>query len=54
LVALALRTGRSKDHARILQFLENHAVDPVHLEAVLSRHGLVPQWQRFRKKFLEE
>jgi len=54
LVALALRTGRPKDHARILQFLENAAVDRHCLDGVVARHGLAPQWERFQKKYLEE
>jgi len=54
LVALALRTGRSKDQVRILQFLEAGAVDRGKLQAVITRHGLNPQWQRFQKRYLEE
>jgi hypothetical protein len=54
LVAIALHTGRPKDHARILQFLETGRVDEEALTTVMTRHGLLPQWQRFRKKYLEE
>lgn len=42
LVAIALRTGRAKDYARILQFLEQNAVDRHKLDEVLTRHALVP------------
>src|SRR5271157_3681133 len=44
LVAIALQTGRAKDHARIVQFLEQDAVDRHKLSRLLARHGLVPKW----------
>ena len=47
-VATALRVGRPKDFVRVSQFLSEKAVDLVQLEAVLGRHGLLAQWQRFR------
>jgi hypothetical protein len=53
LVAIALNTGRSKDHIRILQFLEQEAVDHDVLQAVLERHGLTTKWQQFARKYLE-
>ena len=40
LVAIALQTGRAKDHARILQFLERDVVNCNNLDDVLKRHGL--------------
>lgn len=54
LVAIALRTARSKDHARILQFLEHKAVDDAKLRSVLSRHDLMPKWEKFRARYLNE
>lgn len=54
LVAIALRTGRSKDHARILQFLDSEAVDVGKLQPILSRHGLLSHWTRFSSKYLEK
>jgi hypothetical protein len=54
LVGIALRTGRSKDHIRILQFMEQGAVDPAKLEDVLGRHGLAGKWNEFERKYLEE
>ena len=54
LVAIALRTGRAKDHARILQFLEQNAVDRHKLDQVLARHALIPKWQLFESKYLKE
>jgi hypothetical protein len=53
LVAIALRTGRSKDHARILQFLEQNAVDRERLGTVIQKHGLTPKWQEFTRRYLE-
>jgi hypothetical protein len=53
LVAIALRTGRPKDYARILQFLEYTAVDRNRLQAILDRHKLVPRWEQFQSKYLE-
>jgi len=53
LVAIALRTGRSKDHNRILQFLEQNAVDLDRLRGILEQHGLVTRWERFSRKYRE-
>jgi hypothetical protein len=53
LVAIALCTGRSKDHIRILQFIEQDAVDRGKLQGILERHGLTPKWKRFERKYLE-
>lgn len=49
-VAMAIRTGRHKDHARIIAFLEGNAVDLAALEGVIRRHGLGPAWQAFITK----
>lgn len=54
LVAIALQTGRAKDHARILQFLEQKASDPDELERILERHGLISKWKQFRQRYLDE
>lgn len=53
LLAIALRTGRSKDHARIIQFLEQEAVDRKKLEALIEKHGLTSKWIQFRQRYLE-
>jgi hypothetical protein len=53
LVAIALETGRAKDHTRILQFVEQGAVDRNKLKAVLERHGLSTTWNQFERKFLQ-
>jgi len=54
LVAIALRTGRAKDHARILQFLEQDALDRDKLEAILDRHSLTLKWKEFQRRYLEQ
>ncbi len=53
LVAIALQTGRAKDHTRILQFMEQGAVDLKKLKEVLARHGLATKWTRFEHRFLK-
>ena len=54
LVAIALQTGRSKDHARILQFIEQNAVNCDELEHIVEAHGLAPKWEKFKTRFLSE
>ena len=52
LAAIALQTGRAKDKARLLQFVETGTLDPARFQAILARHGLQPAWQRFEQQFL--
>lgn len=52
LVAIALNTGRAKDHGRILQFLEQGAVDQKKLKEIVERHGLSAKWGQFDRRFL--
>lgn len=52
LVAIALRTGRAKDHARIVQFIEQDAVDRKKLTTLFERHGLLAKWTLFEKSYL--
>lgn len=54
LMAIALQTGRAKDHARIVQFVEQDAVDLNQLKRILIRHGLGPKWESFARKYLED
>jgi hypothetical protein len=54
LVAIALRVGRAKDHARILHFIEAGALDAAILDDILARHGLTGKWSAFGRRFLEE
>ncbi|MCP5524334.1 MAG: hypothetical protein H7A46_22600 [Verrucomicrobiales bacterium] len=53
LAAIALQTGRAKDKARLLQFVEAGVLDVGRFQAILSQHGLVEAWQRFENQFLE-
>ena len=53
LVAIALRTGRPKDHIRILQFVEQDAVDHRKLQDMVERHGLTAKWKLFESRYLE-
>lgn len=52
LVAMALKTGRAKDLARILQFVESGVLDAGKLDQILNRHGLLEKWEEFGVKFL--
>lgn len=52
LVAIALKLGRAKDFARILQFIEAGVLDTAKLDAVLTRHALLDKWENFGKRFL--
>ena len=54
LAAIALQTGRAKDKARLLQFIESGVLDLVRFQSIISRHGLEQVWQRFQKQFLGE
>lgn len=51
LVAIALKTGRPKDYARILQFIESGILDTSRLNSILSRHGLLEKWEQFGHRF---
>ena len=53
LVAIALQTGRTKDHLRILQFIEQRAVRMETLQAIIESHGLTAKWDQFKRRFLE-
>jgi hypothetical protein len=53
LMAIALDTGRIKDYARILQFIETAAYDQAELEAILRRHDLLDKWRRFEERYLK-
>lgn len=53
LVAIALETGRAKDHIRILQFVEQKQVDQGTLKSILERHGLSAKWSQFEQRFLK-
>jgi hypothetical protein len=52
LVAIALRTGRPKYHSRILQFLEQRALDRTKLRRIIKQHGLASKWDQFEQRYL--
>jgi hypothetical protein len=54
LAAIALDTGRGKDKARLLQFLEARALDMMRFEAIVARNGLAQRWRQFKKQFLND
>jgi hypothetical protein len=51
LAAIALRTGRAKDHARLVQLLEERAVDRKKLQIIIERYGLSSQAEQFERRF---
>jgi hypothetical protein len=50
IVAIALRVGRARDRSRIIQFLEENAVDIAVLCDVIGRHGLGNEWAAFCRR----
>jgi len=52
LAAIALQTGRAKDKARLLQFIEEGALDDTRFQEIIHRHALVETWRRFERQFL--
>jgi hypothetical protein len=54
LAAIALQTGRAKDKARLLQFIEAGALDAARFQTIVARHGLVERWRQFQQQFLCE
>lgn len=51
LTAIMLQTGRPKDYARLVGFLEEGVTDRELLEDILARHGLTGRWREFLGKF---
>ena len=51
LMAIALQTGRSKDFARLIQFLEARVADRARFSEILRRHNLQEKWRTFQDKF---
>jgi hypothetical protein len=54
LVAIALQTGRAKDKARIIQFVEANVLNRDILLDILNRHNLSERWTRFEQMFFNE
>jgi len=53
IAAIALDTGRAKDKARVLQFIEAGVLDLDRLHRILGRHGSSGRWQEFERQFLK-
>ena len=53
IAAIALQTGRAKDKARVLQFIEAEALDVGQLREIVARRGLSGKWQQFEQQFLK-
>ena len=49
----ALRTGRAKDHARVVMFVEAGIADMDRLRDILARHSLLEAWAKFEERFLK-
>ena len=49
-VAIAIRTGRPRDHMKVARLLQSapDAVDHLKLESILGRHGLLDAWRRLQ------
>jgi hypothetical protein len=54
LAAIALQTGRAKDKARLLQFVEGNVLDAERFQTILTRHKLVDAWTKFERQFLTD
>ena len=47
LAAIAVQTGRDKDHQRVQLLLEQALLDGNYLASVLARHGLEAKWKEW-------
>ncbi len=54
LAAIALQTGRAKDKARLLQFVEAAATDGSRFQVILARRGLLDAWRKFERQYLSD
>jgi hypothetical protein len=52
LAAIALETGRAKDKARLLQFIEEDAINSPRFQEIVRRNKLVDAWAKFERQFL--
>lgn len=53
LMAIALKTGRAKDHARLVMFVESGVAEMAQLREILTRHSLLEAWTKFEDRFLK-
>ncbi|MCX6967795.1 MAG: hypothetical protein NTZ46_08480 [Verrucomicrobia bacterium] len=51
LMAICLETGRPKDIARLVQFVQEGEPDMDQFLGILNRHGLRGKWQNFQARF---
>ena len=54
LAAIALQTGRAKDKARLLQFIESGTLDAATFQDIFTRHALIERWTQFQRQFLSD
>lgn len=54
LASIALELGRPKDKARLLQFLDEGALDMTLFEGILTRYQLTQKWLTFQSQFLSD
>jgi hypothetical protein len=51
LAAELLRSGRLKDHVRVVALLESEQMDLKIFHEIMSRHGLMEKWEEFTTRF---
>ena len=51
LAAIALATGRSKDYARVDEFIRRGKIDMDELMTLIARHGLDERWKTFQLRY---
>ena len=51
LAAELLRSGRLKDHARVLALLESAQMDTEVFHDIIRRHGLMEKWKEFAARY---
>ncbi len=53
LMAIALRTARAKDHARLVMFVEAGVFETEQLRVIYDRHSLLEAWGKFEQRFMQ-
>jgi hypothetical protein len=49
LAAICLQVGRSRDHDRVLRFLEAGVLNAEKFDTILRRHELLEKWSKFQE-----
>lgn len=52
LAAIALQTGRAKDKNRLLEFIDQKALDSERFLKIVQKHHLTNKWKQFEQQFL--